>query len=66
MKEITRILRIHFVNFKMTFDKMIYNEYNQFIAGVCELYYLSNSDPPSPGDNEGIDYYLISIIISTT
>ena len=50
----------------MTFDKMIYNEYNQFIAGVCELYYLSNSDPPSPGDNEGIDYYLISIIISTT
>ena len=63
MKEITRILRIHFVNFKMTFDKMIYN---QFIAGVCVLYHLSNSDPPSPGDNEGIDYYLISIIISTT
>ena len=60
MKDITRILRIHFVNFKMTFDKVIYN------AGVFVLY-LFNSDPPfPPDDNEGIDYYLISIIIIST
>ena len=41
MKEITQILRIHFVNFKMTFDKMIYN---QFIAGMvfanCIIYLI--------------------------
>ena len=58
MKDITRILRIHFVNFKMTFDKVIYN------AGVFVLY-LFNSDPSFP-PNEGIDYYLISIIIIST
>ena len=41
MKEITRILRIHFVNFKMTFDKMIYS---QFIAVMefanCIIYLI--------------------------